>query len=138
MPTQRPIEVAAGLIFFQGKLLITQRKKDQHLGGLWEFPGGKREPEETYEACLIRELREELAIEVQVGCLIQEVEHSYPEKSVRIRFYMCTLLRGVPQALGCADFQWVKREALDTFKFPEADQELIRKLEIGKEFWMEP
>src|SRR5438105_5551297 len=56
------IDVAAGLVFRDGKLLITRRFDDAHLGGLWEFPGGKREPEETFEACLARELREELAI----------------------------------------------------------------------------
>ena len=55
------IDVAAGLIFRDGKLLITKRYDDAHLGGLWEFPGGKLEPKETFEQCLVRELREELA-----------------------------------------------------------------------------
>ena len=61
------IDVAAALVFRDGKLLITQRHADAHLGGLWEFPGGKREPNETFEACLARELREELGIEVDSG-----------------------------------------------------------------------
>src|SRR5262245_45725195 len=60
------IEVAAGLVFRGGKVLITQRRPDDHLGGLWEFPGGKREPNETFEQCLHRELKEELGIEVHV------------------------------------------------------------------------
>jgi len=61
------IDVAAGLVFREGKVLITQRHAGAHLGGLWEFPGGKREPDEAFEACLQRELREELGIEVVVG-----------------------------------------------------------------------
>ena len=64
MPT---LDVAAALVFRDGKLLITQRYADAHLGGLWEFPGGKREPNESFEVCLARELREELDIEVVVG-----------------------------------------------------------------------
>ncbi len=66
-PALQVVDVAAGLIFRDGKLLITQRRTDAHLGGLWEFPGGKREPNETFEECLVRELREELGIEVVVG-----------------------------------------------------------------------
>ena len=61
------IDVAAALIFRSGKLLITQRPADAHCGGLWEFPGGKRKPDETFEQCLVREIREELGVEVSVG-----------------------------------------------------------------------
>src|SRR5512134_3411193 len=66
-PSSPSVEVSAGLIFRAGKLLITQRHADSHLGGLWEFPGGKREPGETFEECLTRELQEELGIQVEVG-----------------------------------------------------------------------
>ncbi|MEI9864057.1 MAG: NUDIX domain-containing protein [Limisphaerales bacterium] len=66
---QRPkiIEVSAALIFRDGKLLIAQRHANSHLGGLWEFPGGKRESGETFEQCLVREIREELDVEISVG-----------------------------------------------------------------------
>src|SRR4029077_11924660 len=80
-PVKPPIEVAAGLVFRGGKLLITQRRADSHLGGLWEFPGGKREAAETFEECLARELREELGIEVAVEELVKEITHAYPEKT---------------------------------------------------------
>src|SRR5712692_8874159 len=75
-------EVAAGLVFRDGRLLITQRQAGAHLGGLWEFPGGKREGPESFQACLRRELREELGIEVEVGELVETITHQYPEKTV--------------------------------------------------------
>src|SRR6266699_853251 len=81
-PPLQPVDVAAGLIFRDGKLLITRRHADAHLGGLWEFPGGKRESDETFEECLARELREELGIEVVVGQLVESLTHKYPEKAV--------------------------------------------------------
>src|SRR3954470_20029386 len=81
----KPIDVAAALIFHHGELLITQRRPDDHLPNLWEFPGGKVESGETFEACLIREIREELAIEISVGDLVEDLTHSYLEKTVRLR-----------------------------------------------------
>src|SRR5262245_12121952 len=78
------IEVAAGLIFRDGKLLITQRPRNSHLGGLWEFPGGKRLTHETYAECLRRELKEELGIEVDIGPIAESITHEYPEKTVHL------------------------------------------------------
>ena len=98
------IDVAAGLVFRDGKLLITQRPPDAHLGGLWEFPGGKREPGETFEQCLVRELREELGIEVRVGERLESLTHAYPEKTVHLEFFRCHWIRNEPQALGCPAF----------------------------------
>src|SRR5438309_9744832 len=83
------IEVAAGLIFRDGKLLITQRRPHDHLGGLWEFPGGKRECNESFQECLARELREELGIHVEVGEIVEEITHVYPEKAVHLKFFGC-------------------------------------------------
>src|SRR5436190_6037958 len=101
------IDVAAGLVFREGKLLITQRHPESHLGGLWEFPGGKREPDETFEECLARELREELDIEVTVGPVIESLTHVYPEKTVHLRFFRCDWKQREPQALQCSAFRWV-------------------------------
>src|SRR5215472_8837919 len=97
-----PTEVAAGLVFRDGKLLITRRHDDAHLGGLWEFPGGKREANESFEECLARELREELEIEVTVGELIETITHEYADKTVCLRFYRCAWRQGEPLTLGCA------------------------------------
>src|SRR5690242_19962457 len=93
------VEVAAGLVFRNGLLLITQRRPDDHLGGLWEFPGGKREPEETYEECLRRELREELDIEVAVQELVESISHDYPDKSVHLKFFRCDWRDGEPRKI---------------------------------------
>ena len=129
------IEVAAGLIFRNGKLLIAQRYPEAHLGGLWEFPGGKRECDETFEACLTRELREELGIEVTVRELMETVQHDYPEKRVLLKFFHCHWLANEPQPLGCPAFAWVTREELSQYQFPAADARLLEKLRISPHLW---
>lgn len=129
------IEVAAALVFRRGKLLIAQRHPDAHLGGLWEFPGGKREPNETFEICLARELREELGIEVAVGELIESLDHEYPERLVHLRFFRCAWKRHEPQTLGCVDFKWVTAAELRDFRFPAADEALLRRLETDLNLW---
>ena len=135
MPFKASIEVAAALIFDSDRLLIAQRPPGVHLEGLWEFPGGKREPGETYEACLLREIREELGCEVLVGPMLHEAEHAYPEKCVRIRFFQCQLVSGVPEPLECAALRWVSPDSLGQFQFPEADQALIELLKMHPEWW---
>jgi len=134
-PASRVVEVAAGLIFREGKLLITQRHAGAHLGGLWEFPGGKREPGETFEQCLRRELQEELGCDVQVLELVQSLTHSYPEKTVHLQFYRCRWLAHEPQAIDCAAVQWVMREELSNFEFPAADAKLLQLLRLTDELW---
>ena len=124
----KAIDVAAALIFRGGKLLITRRRDDAHLGGLWEFPGGKREPDETFEQCLVRELREELGAEFSVGEFFEEVTHAYPEKTVRLKFFICRVVRGEPQPLGCAAVKWTRKSELDDHEFPAADARLLDKL----------
>ena len=129
------IEVSAGLIFRVGKLLITQRHADAHLGGLWEFPGGKRETGESFEQCLARELREELGVDVTVGELFESVTHAYPEKTVALRFFLCRLERGEPQPLGCAAVKWVNLGELDAHEFPAADASLLEKIRLTAGLW---
>lgn len=128
-------EVAAGLIFRDEQLLIAQRHARAHLGGLWEFPGGKREPGETFEECLVRELMEELGVRVEVGALFQSVTHAYPEKRVHLRFYLCRLLQGEPAPLGCAAIRWVGRLELAEQAFPEADAALLQRLHHATAVW---
>ena len=122
------LAVTAALIFRDGRLLITQRRPGDHLGGLWEFPGGKIEPGETPEACLRRELQEELGIEVAVGDQFAEITHDYPERRVDLQFFRCTITHGEPAHLQCADLAWVTRDELDRYKFPAADAALLARL----------
>ena len=129
------IDVAAALVFRDGELLITQRQADAHLGGLWEFPGGKREPNETFEACLTRELREELGIEVEVGELVESLTHAYPEKTVHLKFYRCVWKQHEPQPLGCAAFRWISAAELKDYAFPAADARLLNKLQRDLGIW---
>ena len=128
------MEVAAGLVFHEGHLLITQRLPGEHLGGLWEFPGGKREAGETFEECLGRELTEELSIVVRVGKLLAEVEHSCPERMVHLKFFRCSLVSGEPQAIGCQAFAWVRADELPAYEFPPADSQLLARLK-SSECW---
>jgi mutator protein MutT len=135
MPTEpRPIDVSAALIFHDGKLLITQRQAEAHLGGLWEFPGGKRETNETFEDCLVREIREELGMEITVGELFEEVTHAYEIKAVHLKFFICQWIRGEPQKLGCAAFKWIGKSELADYKFPAADARLLEKLAASGRF----
>jgi len=135
MGDMKEIEVAAALVFRNGKLLITQRYQEAHLGGLWEFPGGKRETGESFPECLRRELMEELGIEVEVQEEIESIRHQYPEKTVQLKFFRCVWLKHEPQTLGCPDFRWVGREDLKRFAFPAADARLLQKLEQTTEYW---
>ncbi len=122
------VEVSAALIFRDGKLLISRRHARSHLGGLWEFPGGKRETDETFEQCLIREIREELDVEISVGELFAEISHDYPEKSVHLKFFICRLISGEPQPLDCAAVKWILKNELARFEFPAADAQLLEAL----------
>jgi mutator protein MutT len=129
------IDVAAGLVFHDGKLLITQRRPDDHLGGLWEFPGGKVEPDETFEHCLIRELREELGIEVLVGEEIEDITHSYPEKTVRLKFLLCRLRSGTARPIHVHALAWITQDELERYGFPAADARLLELLGNRPELW---
>jgi mutator protein MutT len=128
------INVAAGLVVHSGRLLISQRPSGSHLAGLWEFPGGKLEPGETWEDCLARELKEELGIHVQFIRWFSEVTHPYPGRWIRLRFGVCRWVSGQPQALGCAAFAWVLPGELAHFRFPPADMELLEQIPALDEF----
>jgi len=136
MPDARKtIDVTAGLVFRDGKLLITQRKPDSHLGGLWEFPGGKIEPGESFEDALVRELDEELGIEVGVGALIEDITHDYPEKSVRLKFFKCRWLKNEPHPHDVHALAWIIRDQLRDYDFPAADARLLEMLHEHKQLW---
>lgn len=132
------IQVAAGLVFHRGKLLITQRRPGDHLGGLWEFPGGKLEESESFEQCLVRELREELGIQVRVREEVEDLTHAYSEKTVRLKFFRCELIAGTAEPIHCHALAWITPGELNKYDFPAADARLIEKLRNSAELWAEP
>src|SRR3954469_19530834 len=83
--------VGVGVVEKDGKILITQRKYEDHLGGIWEFPGGKFKEGETDQACVARELKEELGITVQVGEHLDTIQYAYPDRKLELRFYRCSV-----------------------------------------------
>jgi 8-oxo-dGTP diphosphatase len=133
----RVIDVAAGLVFRGGRLLVTQRRPGDHLGGLWEFPGGKVEPGESFPECLRRELREELNLEIETEELLQAITHTYPEKTVHLQFYRCTCGAGTPQPLGCHALAWVSCDELLGYAFPAADTQLLELLRNRPDLWQD-
>lgn len=134
-PKLPKLEIVAGIIRREdGKLLITKRAEGDHLGGVWEFPGGKVEPGESPQAALARELEEEVGIQaiVDPDKLYREIEHSYPDRELRLLFYTVTDFSGEPDTLEVADLRWIEPRELCEYEFPPADQQLIQDLADGK------
>ena len=126
--TRRTIVVLAAIVEDdRGRLLVTRRLEGTHLAGLWEFPGGKREPDESDEACLVRELAEELGVESVVGDELLVTEHDYADRIIRLHFRLCRII-GEPKPLLGQQIRWIERRELRTLEFPPADRELIEML----------
>lgn len=121
------IQVVAAVIFDEaGRLLITRRPASSHLGGYWEFPGGKIDPGEQPEEALQREIKEELDARVKVEERLWQTVYAYPEKTVDISFYRCRLLaHQTLRPVQVAAMRWVHPEQLDQFPFPPADAAFI-------------
>ena len=114
------------------RYLVTRRQPGVHLAGLWEFPGGKIDPDESHAAALRREIQEELGVDIDVGDLTYETTHAYPDRTVELYFYRCTL-RGVPRPQLGQEMRWVARAELALLGFPPADKEFIDRLSSAVE-----
>lgn len=130
--SQKPIllVVACALVDADRRVLIAKRPEGKSMAGLWEFPGGKVEPDETPEAAIIRELREELGVETKQACLapLSFASHSYENIHLLMPLYVCRKWQGTPQALEHADLKWVRPQALRDYPMPPADEPLIAAL----------
>jgi A/G-specific adenine glycosylase len=122
------VDVTAGIIRKGGKILITLRPPHGLLGGLWEFPGGKKEDGESLEECLRREIQEELGIDIRVGSHFISVKHAYSHFRITLHVFECTVERGTVLCRGCTDYRWVRAEDLDAYAFPAADCRVIKRL----------
>ena len=120
--------VVAALIWRGDRFLICQRPPHKARGLLWEFVGGKVEPGETPEVALIRECREELAVELAVGDVFMELTHVYPDITILLTLYNARIVSGEPVRLEHSDIRWITPDEIDLFSFCPADAEILTKL----------
>jgi 8-oxo-dGTP diphosphatase len=114
-----------------GQILIDRRKAGGTMGGLWEFPGGKIESGETVAECIVREIREELAIEITVGEHLMSIDHTYPTFQLTLIVYHCQHISGIPQPIESEEICWVNVSDLDKYQFPAANIAIINALQLG-------
>jgi mutator protein MutT len=121
----RFVEGTLAVIERGGSVLLALRPAGAHLAGHWEFPGGRIEPGETPEACVIRELREELGVQVRVTGRLGVVEHAYPDRRVRLHCLRCAITAGDPRPLASDGLRWVPIQSLDGWRLPPADRDVL-------------
>ncbi len=126
-PLKTVLVVAVALVDAEGRVLIAQRPEGKQLAGLWEFPGGKVEPGERPEAALVRELKEELGIDVREACLAPFVftSHAYDSFHLLMPLYLCRRWSGTVQAREHAALKWVRPNRLRDYPMPPADEPLV-------------
>ena len=128
MPKPRTIRAALAVVSRRGRYLICQRRTGAFLGGYWEFPGGKREPGESWEMCVRRELKEELGISVTALKPLAFLRHRYKAASITFKVFRCRLAHGIPRPLGAQALRWVTPNQLRRYRFPPANRVLLAKL----------
>jgi len=126
--TRPRIVVTAAVIRQNDLYFVTRRQEGAHLEGFWEFPGGKCDPDEPLERCLVREIREELDVDVRVGPELLSCAHEYPERIVELHFFDCEIA-GQPRPMLGQEMRWVPQAELRRLQFPPADDALIALLE---------
>ena len=129
------IPCGVALIRRERQFLISQRNEDDTFGSFWEFPGGKKNPGESFENCVIREAREELGIEVLIEKKFMEIRKEYHEKIIWLNFYLCAYISGEPRPIECQKVLWVDVADLKDYSFPPASEKVIESLfqSYGKE-----
>ena len=125
---EKVVEVVAALIWDKDKFLICQRPANKARGLLWEFVGGKVEQGETKEQALIRECQEELAITVEPHDIFTEVTHEYPDITVHLTLFNCTISCGQPKLLEHNALAWINAKEISNYNFCPADVEILKKI----------
>ena len=121
-------EVVAALLCRGDRFLICQRPAHKKRGLLWEFVGGKRENGESKEDALVRECREELGIEVNVGAVFMQLTHTYPDITISLTLFRGEIIQGDPQLLEHEDLRWITVEEIPRYAFCPADEEILNRL----------
>ncbi len=138
-PPTRSIHVVAGVITdARGRILLNRRTENSDMAGLWEFPGGKREPGETSEQALVRELREELGIEAEVGEWIIDVPQLYPDKRLRLEVRRIRSWKGSPRGREGQAITWVAPDKLSRYSMPPADLPVVAALRHPDRYLVTP
>jgi A/G-specific adenine glycosylase len=132
-PARPHIEVGAGIVWRRGKVLMCLRPAGKMLAGLWEFPGGKRDPGETIQECIRRELKEECDLDVSVGEHLVDVTHTYSHIVVTLRVYHCRCPRGRVRRLACDGARWVRVGDIPSLPLPAADLKILEALGIDRD-----
>ena len=121
-------EVVAALIWEQGRFMICQRPAHKARGLLWEFVGGKVENGETKAEALVRECREELDITVNVGEEFMSLVHEYPDLTVALTLFNCSIAEGEPKMLEHNDIKWITPQEIEDYDFCPADEEILKRI----------
>ncbi len=128
----REVTVAVGALIAQReglwRLLVAQRPHDTVLPGLWELPGGKVEPGESLQDCVVREFMEELALGVRVTGALEPISHAYAHAQVTLHPFLCAWAAGEPRCVQVEAYRWVSAQELACLPFPAANDELMRRL----------
>jgi len=130
-PSRRVVSVACGIVRrSDGRILIAQRPATGLLPGLWEFPGGKRDGNESLADTCRREIKEELGVTVAVDCRRFLIRHAYSHYAVRLSVFECRIRSGAPRALGCQQFRWVTPGTLTRYSFPSANRKIVASIAV--------
>lgn len=121
-------DIGIGVIWKDNKVFIQQRPAEGLLGGLWEFPGGKREPDESIEQTVLREIREELGLTVHLDEPIATVKHAYSHFRITLHAFHCTYLEGEPEPTAAQAWRWAGAEELSAYAFPKANKTVLEKV----------
>jgi 8-oxo-dGTP diphosphatase len=125
-------QIGVAVIWNQsGQILIDKRRASGSMGGLWEFPGGKIEAGETAAECILREIREELGIEITVEEHLISIEHTYPAFQLKLIVHHSQHISGIPQPIESDEVRWVSVKDLDKYQFPAANAAIINAIQLG-------
>ena len=120
--------IVVGIVFNGSKVLIDKRKQNALLGGLWEFPGGKKKKRESFKTAVAREVKEETGIEIEVGKRLCIVKHTYSHFKITLHAYLCEYKSGTIKPVGCDAVKWIALKDLTQYAFPTANVKIIKVL----------